>query len=297
LSIEGSEYRGFLARRRERIGKGWHKFSRNPLSIVGLTAVLLIIFLAVFAPYVAPYPKHAGKFVNFAEASQPPSWKYPFGTDVVGRDVLSRILFGYRFSLVMAVIVLALVVPPGVVLGLIAGYLKGKWIDTIIMRITDIFLSIPPLVLALAIASILTPNLFNSMIAVSLMWWPWYCRLVYGITSSLRNEFFVQAADVIGAGKGHILVREILPNCISPIFTKMSLDVGWVILLGASLSFVGLGAQPPKPGLGTMVADGMKYLPDQWWTAIFPAIAILIVVLAFNLLGDGLRDLLTAEEV
>jgi len=226
--------------------KGWHKFSRNPLSIVGLTAVLLIIFLAVFAPYIAPYPKHAGKFVDFAEASQPPSWKHPFGTDVVGRDVLSRILFGYRFSLVMAVIVLALVVPPGVVLGLIAGYLKGKWIDTVIMRITDIFLSIPPLVLALAIASVLTPNLFNSMIAVSLMWWPWYCRLVYGITSSLRNEFFVQAADVIGAGKGHILLREILPNCISPISTKMSLDVGWVILLGAALSFVGSRCSAPQ---------------------------------------------------
>jgi len=281
----------------ETFRRGWYKFSRNRLSVVGLFAVFLVAFLAIFAPYVAPHADHAGRYVCFADKHQPPSWKYLFGTDVCGRDILSRIFFGFRFSLMMGVVVLALVVPPGVILGLIAGYFKGMWIDTVIMRVTDVFLSIPPLVLALAIASVLKPNLFNSMVAISLMWWPWYCRLIYGVTSSLRNESFVLAAKVTGAGTFRILFREILPNCISPIFTKMSLDMGWVILLGAALSFVGLGIQPPQPGLGTMIADGAKYMPGNWWSSIFPAFAIMLVVLGFNLLGDGLRDVLSAEEV
>lgn len=286
-----------LSRTWEELRKGWYKFSRNSLSVIGLSTILLVLFLAIFAPYVAPYPEHAGRFVNFAEASLPPSMAHLFGTDVVGRDILSRIFFGFRFSLLMGVVVLALVVPPGVILGLTAGYFKDRWIDTVIMRTTDIFVAIPPLVLALAICSVLTPNLFNAMMAVSLMWWPWYTRLVYGLSSSLRQEFFVQAAEVTGAGKIHILFKEILPNCLSPIFTKMSLDMGWVILIGSALSFVGLGLQPPKPGLGTMVADGAKYMPDQWWITVFPAFAIMVVVLGFNLLGDGLRDLLAVEEV
>jgi len=277
--------------------RGWYKFSKNPVSVVGLFFVLLVSFLAAFAPYVAPYPQHAGRFVNFSEASQPPSLKHPFGTDVFGRDILSRVFFGFRYSLMMGVVVLALVVPPGVVLGLLAGYYRGTWIDTVIMRVTDVFLAVPPLILALAVCSVLTPSVFNAMMAVSLMWWPWYTRLVYGLASSIRNEFFVQAAEVAGASRSHILFREILPNCVSSIFTKMSLDMGWVILIGSSLSFVGLGAQPPTPDLGTMVADGAKYLPDQWWIAIFPALAIMITVLGFNLIGDGLRDLFALEEV
>ncbi len=281
----------------EQLGRNWYKFSRNTLSIVGLCTVLLVVFLAVFAPLVAPYPKHAGKFVDFANASLPPGQRYLLGTDVMGRDILSRIFFGFRFSLMMGLVVLVLVVPPGVTLGLIAGYNQGTWIDTVIMRITDIFLAVPPLILALAICSVLTPNLFNAMIAVSLMWWPWYTRLVYGLTSTLRNEFFVSSAETLGASTFHILFREILPNCISPIFTKMSLDMAWVILLGSALSFVGLGVQPPKPGLGTMVAGGSDYLPEQWWISVFPALAIVVVVLGFNLLGDGLRDMLAAEEV
>lgn len=284
--------------RRENLGRAWYKFSRNPLSIVGGATVLIIVLLAIFAPYVVPYPEHATKpFTDFANASRPPSLEHPFGTDEIGRDVLSRTIYGYRFSLTMGVVVLALVVPPGVLLGLIAGYFQGTRIDTVIMRITDIFLAVPPLILALAIASVLEPNLFHSMVAVSLMWWPWYTRLVYGLASALRNEFFVSSAEVTGAGTAHILFREILPNCISPIFTKMSLDMGWVIIIGASLSFVGLGVQPPKPGLGTMVASGAKYLPDQWWISMFPALAIVVAVLGFNLLGDGLRDLFAAEEV
>jgi peptide/nickel transport system permease protein len=281
----------------ENLGRNWYKFSRNPMSIVGLCTVLLVVFLAVFAPWVAPYPEHAGKFVDFANASTPPCRRYVFGTDVIGRDILSRIFFGFRFSLTMGMVVLAVVVPIGVPLGLIASYSQGTWLDTIIMRITDIFLAVPPLILALAIASVLTPNLTNAMIAVTLMWWPWYTRLVYGLTSTLRNEFFVSSAEALGASKFHIIFREILPNCISPIFTKMSLDMAWVILLGSSLSFVGLGVQPPKPGLGTMVAGGSDYLPEQWWISVFPALAIVVVVLGFNLLGDGLRDMLAAEEV
>ncbi len=284
--------------RRENWGRAWYKFSRNSLSIVGAVTILIILFLAIFAPYVTPYPDHATKpFTDFANASQPPSREHLFGTDEIGRDIFSRTIFGFRFSLTMGVIVLSLVVPVGVLLGLIAGYYQGTRIDTIIMRTTDIFLSVPSLILALAIASVLEPNLSHSMIAISLMWWPWYTRLVYGQTTALRNEFFVSSAEVIGASTAHILFREILPNTISSIFTKMSLDMGWVIIIGASLSFVGLGVQPPKPGLGTMVASGAKYLPDQWWISLFPALAIVVIVLGFNLLGDGLRDLFAAEEV
>ncbi len=283
--------------RRENWGRAWYKFSHNPLSVIGLATVLLIVLLAVFAPFVTPYPEHAGPFTDFANAKQPPSLAHLFGTDVVGRDVFTRTVFGFRFSLTMGAVVLSLVVPPGVLLGLLAGYYHGTWLDTLIMRVTDIFLAVPPLILALAIASVLKPNLFNSMLAVSLMWWPWYTRLVYGLATQMRNEYFTTSAEIMGASRWHILFREILPNCVSPIFTKMSLDMGWVILIGASLSFVGLGVQPPKPGLGTMVANGSRYLPDLWWIALFPALAIVVIVLGFNLLGDGLRDLFAAEEV
>ncbi len=283
--------------RRESLGRAWYKFSRNPLSIIGIVTVTLVVLLAIFAPWVTPYPKHAGPFTDFAHAKLPPCWQYPLGTDQIGRDVLTRIIFGLRSSLLMGVVVLALVVPPGVLLGLLAGYFQGTWIDTVIMRITDIFLSVPPLILALAVASVLKPNLWNGMMAVSLMWWPWYTRLVYGLAVALRNEYFVSAAEVTGASTAHIIFREILPNTISPILTKMSLDVAWVIIIGSMLSFVGLGVQPPEPSLGTMVADGSRYLPDQWWIAVFPALAIVVVVLGFNLLGDGVRDMFAAEEI
>ncbi len=283
--------------RRENLGRAWYKFSHNPMSVVGMATVLLLVLLATFAPWVTPYPKHAGPFTDFAHAKIPPSLAYPFGTDQIGRDILTRIIFGLRSSLLMGVVVLALVVPVGVLLGLLAGYFQGTWIDTVIMRITDIFLSVPPLILALAVASVLKPNLWNGMMAVSLMWWPWYTRLVYGLGGALRNEYFVSAAEVTGASTAHLIFREILPNILSPIFTKMSLDVAWVIIIGSMLSFVGLGVQPPEPSLGTMVADGSRYLPDQWWIAVFPALAIVVVVLGFNLLGDGVRDMFAAEEI
>lgn len=281
---------------RQSIGRSWYKFSRNSLSVIGIVTIIIVVALALFAPYVAPFPKHAGPFTDFAHAKNPPSLAHLFGTDQIGRDILSRIIFGLRSSLLMGVVVLALVVPPGVILGLLAGYYKGTWIDTVIMRITDIFLAVPPLILALAVASVLEPNLWNGMLAVSLMWWPWYTRLVYGITVQLRNEYFVKAAEVTGASIPHILFKEILPNTISPILTKMSLDVAWVIIIGSMLSYVGLGVQPPEPSLGTMISDGARYLPDQWWIALFPALAIVVVVLGFNLLGDGVRDMFAAQE-
>ena len=274
------------------LGKNWYKFSRNTLSVAGLVIVVGIIISAIFAPWITPYPEQAGPFVDFDNTGQSPSLQHLFGTDNIGRDIFSRIIFAFRGALIMAVLVLAIAVPPGVLLGLIAGYLQNTWIDTVIMRITDIFLSVPPLILALAIAAMLKPTLMNAMIAVTVMWWPWYTRLVYGMASSVRNEYFVIAADLMGASKFHILSREILPNCLSPVFTKMALDVGWVILIGASLSFVGLGEQPPIPALGQMVSDGARYMPTFWWMTIFPALAIVLAILGFNLLGDGIRDML-----
>jgi len=278
----------------ENIRRNWYNYSRNSLSIIGLLVICIIILVAVFAPYVSPHPKSADKFIDFDEANRPPSSIHICGTDQYGRDVLTRIFFGYRYSLIMGIVVLAIVAPLGVLLGLTAGYFKDSWIETIIMRITDIFVAVPPLILALAVCSVLTPGLFHAMMAVCVMWWPWYTRMVYGISSSLKGEFFVQAAELTGASNLHILLREILPNCMAPILTKMSLDMGWVILIGASLSFVGLGVQPPTPDLGSMVAEGCKYLPDQWWISVFPAIAIMLVVLGFNLVGDGVRDMFGA---
>jgi peptide/nickel transport system permease protein len=274
--------------------RAWYRFSKNPLSVIGLGIVIAVFLLALLAALLSPYPAHARSFTNFGEASLAPSSKYWFGTDTIGRDIVTRVIFGFRVSLLLSVVVLAIAVPIGVLLGLIAGYFGG-YSETIIMRITDVFLSLPPLVLALAVLGFLQPNLFNAMMAVTIMWWPWYTRLVYNLTRSIRTEGFVTAAEVIGASKGHILFREILPNASPSILTKMTLDMGFVILIGSSLSFLGLGVQPPTPDLGSMVADGAKYLPDQWWMTVFPGLAVLICVLGFNLLGDGLRDLLDVE--
>jgi len=293
LGRAGSERWKIVA---ERIGRYWYKFSRNKLSVCGLAMVLAIVIGAILAPVLAPYPEHAGAFVDFGKANLPPDRVHWLGTDQFGRDILSRIVFALRGSLLMGLGVLSVAVPVGVMLGLIAGYHKGTWTDILIMRITDIFLALPPLLLALAVSAVLKPTLFNSMMAVSLAWWAWYARLSYSLASSIGQDVYVQAATLIGASRAHILLREILPNCLSSILTKMTLDMGWVILIGAALSFVGMGEQPPKPALGTMVAEGSKYLPHNWWIAVFPAIAIMLIVLAFNLLGDGIRDMLGTEE-
>ena len=281
----------------ENVQRNWYKFSRNYLSIIGLITVTIILFLAIFAPFITAHPEAVARYVNFSEAKKPPCLSYPFGTDTFGRDNLTRTIYAFRVSLLMSFVVLLISVPMGVILGLIAGYFQGTWIDTIIMRITDIFLSIPPLILALAICSIFPRNLLTTMLAISILWWTWYCRMVYGTVTSVKGEFFIQSSELIGAGKLHILFREILPNCLSEIITKITLDVGAIILIGSSLSFVGLGAQPPTADLGSMIASGTKYLPDYWWMTVFPGIALVIVVLGFNLLGDGIHDISVVEEI
>jgi len=268
--------------------------SRNPLSALGLGLVVLIVLAALLAPWIAPYPDHNGAVVDFLNNNKPPSARNWMGTDLVGRDIFSRILYAYQISLVLAVVVLAIATPIGTVVGLIAGYLGG-WTETILMRVVDVFLSIPPLVLALAMMGVLKPTLTNAMLAVTAMWWPWYARLVYSIARSEREEGYVLAAEVIGAGTTHIAFREILPNCLPAIITKMTLDMGFVIIIASSLSFLGLGVQPPTPDLGSMVAEGANYLPDSWWLTVFPGLAILIAVFGFNLLGDGLRDVLGVD--
>ncbi|MDH5770300.1 MAG: ABC transporter permease [Candidatus Bathyarchaeota archaeon] len=280
------------SRKLESAKRMWYRFLKSKLSILGLVMALVSISTALLASLITPHPEDVTKVTHFERKLLPPNLEYPFGTDDFGRDIFSRTIFGFQYSLMMAGVVLVLVVPIGVVLGLIAATRKGL-IETVIMRIADIFIAVPALVLALAICSVLTPSVFNAMMAVSLMWWPWYARLTYNVASSLKNEYFVQAAELIGASSSHIMFSEILPNCLGSILTKVTLDVGWVILIGSSLSFVGLGAQPPTPDLGTMVAGGGQYMPDYWWISIFPAIAIAFIIMGFNLLGDGVRDMFT----
>jgi peptide/nickel transport system permease protein len=267
----------------------------NPMSLLGLTLVVLIILAAVLAPVLALFPAHNGAIVDFAYANQGPTARNWMGTDLVGRDIFSRILYAYRISLTLGVVVLSIAVPVGTAIGLLAGYLGG-WLGAVLMRIVDVFLSIPPLVLAIAMMGVLEPTLTNAMLAVTVMWWPWYARLVYSIARSEREEGYVLAAEVIGAPTRHIAFREILPNCLPAIITKMALDMGFVIIIASSLSFLGLGVQPPTPDLGSMVAEGARYLPDSWWLTVFPGLAILVAVFGFNLLGDGLRDVLGVDE-
>lgn len=268
---------------------------RNPLSLLGLVLVGAVVLSAVFADFIAPFPEHRGAVVDFANFNKAPEWPYIMGTDLVGRDLFSRIIYAYRISLLLGIVVLLIAVPIGVAIGLAAGYLGG-WAEYILMRITDVFLSIPPLVLAMSMMGLLEPTLTNGMIAVTVMWWPWYTRLVYNLTRAEKEEGYVLAAEVIGASKLHVMFREILPNCVPSILTKMTLDMGFVILIASSLSFLGLGVQPPTPDLGSMVADGAKYLPDAWWLTVFPGLAILVAVFGFNLLGDAMREIFGAEQ-
>ena len=276
--------------------QNWHRFSRNPTAVIGTAIVIAVVLAAIFAPWIAPHPDHVGSIVNFRARHQPPSAQYWFGTDNVGRDIFTRVLFGYRVSLLLAAVVLAIAVPLGAALGLVAGYFGG-WAEIVIMRLTDIALAIPPLVMALAVTAVLTPNLIHAMFAIAALWWTWHTRLIFSITRTLRGQEFVEAAQILGASRLHILFRELLPNCASAILVKTSLDFGFVILIGAALSFLGLGVQPPTPDLGTMVASGADFLPDRWWESLLPGTAILFVALGFNLLGDGLRDLYDVESV
>ncbi len=266
----------------------------SPLSLLGLALVALVVLSAVFADLITPFPADVGAVVDFSNNNQPPGWPHVFGTDLVGRDLFTRVIFAYRVSLLLGAVVLAIATPIGVTVGLAAGYLGG-WIEYALMRVTDVFLSIPPLVLAMSMMGVLSPTLTNGMIAVTAMWWPWYTRLVYNLTRSEREEGYVLAAELIGASRLHVMFREILPNCMPSVLTKMTLDFGFVILIASSLSFLGLGVQPPTPDLGSMVADGAKYLPDSWWLTVFPGLAILVAVFGFNLIGDALRDILGAQ--
>lgn len=276
--------------------RNWYKFSRNKMSVVGLILVLLLILVAIFQKYVAPYPQHADVFVDFVNANKAPCREYLLGTDQYGRDVLSRIIFSFRNALVMGVCVVCVAAPIGIAVGLVAGYFNGTIFSTILMRITDVFVAVPSLILALCIAALLEPNMFNCIMALTISWWPWYARMVFSSAASMKSEYYIKSAELIGANRFHIMIKELLPNCVSSALTKVTLDMGFVILMGATLSFVGLGQQPPKPDLGTMVSNGYQLLPEIWWLTIFPAIAIMLVVLAFNLLGDGLSDLFSAEE-
>lgn len=275
--------------------RAWRRFRRNPLSIIGLSLVLGIITMAALASVLAPFPNDGrGEAVHFSRSFQPPSLTHPFGTDEVGRDLLSRLLFGARLSLLLGVIVLSLAVSVGVPLGLVAGYCGGV-VESLIMRITDIFLALPALVLALAATAVFERSLVHSMLAIAFAWWPWYTRLAYGETVSIMQEDFIQAAEAQGASRLHMMLGEILPNMTSPLIVKISLDMGYAILTGAVLGFLGLGAQPPAPEWGTIVSSGREYLPDMWWISTFSGLAIFVTVLGFNLLGDGLRDYFDLE--
>ena len=261
----------------------------NPVSMFGLVLAIALIGVAIAAPIIAPYDP-----VNLDPRNRllPPSAMNWFGTDDGGRDILSRVVFGARYSLLAAAVVLSLAVTVGTALGLVAGFAGGK-IDEALMRLTDMFLAFPALVLAMGISAALGASLANSMIAIAVVWWPWYARLVRGQTLRLRQEQFIDAARASGAGDAHMILRHILPNCWTPIIVQVSLDVGYAILTTASLSFIGLGAQPPTPEWGAMVSIGKDYILNQWWMATFPGLAIFLTVMAFNLLGDGLQEALS----
>jgi len=271
-----------------------YTLSRSPLSVIGFCFVLVFLIIALIGPLIITHPEDIKGAVHMDQKLKAPSSDYLFGTDEVGRDIYSRVIIGTRLSLQIGLIIIFVAMGIGIPLGIFAGYLGG-WVNEIIMRVTDIFLSVPGLLLALAIVGALGPGITNAMIALSIVWWPGYVRLVQGKTLSVREESFVEAAKSIGASKFRIIFNHILPNCTSPIIVKASMDMGMAILFAANLGFIGVGAQPPIPEWGAMISTGRNYLPDFWWMATFPGLAILITVLGFNLLGDGLRDVLDPQ--
>jgi peptide/nickel transport system permease protein len=251
----------------------------------------VFLLVAAFGPWLVPYPEDATGATHLDHKLAAPSAAHWFGTDEVGNDVYTRVVLGARVSLQVGLIITLVAAGIGVPLGVIAGYLGGLG-GEVIMRVTDLFLAVPGLVLALAIVGALGPGIVNAMIALSLVWWPGYVRLVEGKALSLRSEVFVEAARAVGTGRLRIVLVHILPNCLSPIVVKASMDMGLAILAAASLGFIGLGAQPPIPEWGAMISHGRNYLPTWWWYSAFPGLFIYLTVLGFNLLGDGLRDML-----
>ncbi len=263
----------------------------NPLLLIGGFLSVVVLLVAVFAPLIAPFPADAGTGTNPFAVLHPPSAVHLFGTDQVGRDVLSRVLYGARISPVIALVVLTIACLVGVPLGVAAGYFGG-WLDEAIMRVTDIFLAFPPLLLALALAAMLPASLVTVTVAIAATWWPWYTRLIRGQAASVAGRPYVDACRALGISRRRIIFRHILPNSITPLIVQISLDVGGVILTASALSFLGLGAQDPTPDWGLMVSVGQAYFTTSWWVVTFPGLAILLTAFAFNLLGDGLRDLL-----
>ena len=269
---------------------------RNPLLAVGASMCLVIVVLAVLAPVIAPFPDDAGSATHALETLGSPSAAHPFGTDQVGRDVLSRVLYGARISPLIALFVLVIACAVGLPLGIAAGYFGG-WIDDVIMRVTDVFLAFPALLLALAFAAVMRPSITNTVIAIAVTWWPWYARIVRGQAASVASRPYIESARAMGIPHRRILLRHVLPNSITPVIVQVSLDVGGVILTASALSFLGLGAQDPTPDWGLMVSQGQAFFTTHWWLVTFPGAAILFTAVAFNLLGDGLRDVLDPRRV
>ena len=266
-------------------------YARSASSMLGLAVVMLFLVVAAAGPWIVPYPDDARGTVHLDQKLQPPSRAHWFGTDEVGNDVYTRVVLGARVSLQIGLVITVVAALIGVPLGIVAGYVGGLAGEAI-MRVTDVFLSVPALVLALAVVGALGPGILNAMLALSLVWWPGYVRLVQSKTLALAQETYVEAARAGGAGRARIVFLHVLPNCVSTIVVKMSMDMGTAILTAASLGFVGLGAQPPFPEWGAMISHGRNYLPTWWWYSAFPGVAIYLTVLGFNLVGDGLRDLL-----
>jgi len=288
-TITATDDVGAAASRRRQMRRRFDRLFGNPLSAVGLGLSAIFIVMAVAAPLLAPHDPLAMDPANRLAAPSALHW---FGTDDGGRDILSRVIYGTRSSLLTALGILSLASVIGTSIGLASGYFGG-WLDETLMRITDMFLAFPALVLAMGLAAALGPSLFNAMLATAVVWWPWYARLVRGQALHLKNEAFVEAARVAGASGLRIAVRHILRNCLTPIIVQMSLDIGYAILTLSSLSFIGLGAQAPTPEWGSMVSIGRDYFLDQWWIVTFPGLAIFLSVMAFNLLGDGLQESLS----
>jgi len=269
----------------------FYLLNRNRLTMIALITVFLLVLVALLAPFIVPYKEQVFSGVNPQEKLLPPSREHPFGTDELGRDIFSRVIYGTRISLETALAAVGLALLVGVPLGAIAGATGGV-VDEIIMRITDIFLSFPPLLLAILIAAFLGPSLTNAMLAIAVAWWPWYTRLIRGQAVSMRERQFVRAARATGTPHFKIVFGHIVPNTIAPVIIQASMDLGGVILTAASLSFLGLGAQPPTPEWGLMISTSRNYFLNAWWYSIFPGLAIFITVLVFNLVGDGLREVL-----
>jgi len=261
---------------------------QNILFVVGAAVFFAIVLAAILAPLIAPYDPTA---INFADKLNAPGVQHLMGTNELGQDIFSQILYGARTSLMVGVVVISLAIAIGVPIGLVAGYFGGR-LDTVLMRISDVFLAFPPLLLPIAITAALGSGLFNAMVALAVSWFPWYSRIVRGAVMRVNNELYISAARAMGVGSVRIILRHALPNSLTPIIVQGSMDFGYAILAAASLSFIGIGAQPPTPEWGLMAALSRTRFIDNWWTVGFPGLAIFITVLAVNLVGDGVRDTL-----